>query len=360
LLILSADRRELALAISGASQGLAGRPGQPVYAGMLLSSRQDRESIELAASDGEITFVAQAPAQVHAQGSVLLPGRMLAEISKYFTGDTIGLEHQGSTAKIMAGRSTFVLSAASGEDYPKWPDAPASLGTMEGAEFAAAARKVIPVAGKTIPGIADGAVCLTPDDGRLFMACTDGASMAVMSPAWDGADGVPALVPVPAMERFTRMVEDGTVSLGWEENLITMETPGLRVVTRKVTGRFRKWREILDAAPEKWVTADTPELIRLVKVAQLAAADDKVELAFDRNDLLVRAAGQQGQTEGYTETDYGGPGVSFFFGGAKLLDGLSACGKTVQLAWGRAMFLRSGEYSFMIQPRRDMTIGEGA
>jgi DNA polymerase-3 subunit beta len=322
--------------------------------------------IELVASDGQITFMAQLAAQVHSGGTVILPGKMLSEISKYWTGDSVAVEHEGTTAKIMASRSQFVLSASPGEKYPSWDDAPEPLGEMDAEDFSDAVKKITPASGKNIPGIAYGAVRIVPQLGQLHMVCTDGSSMAVMSPSFMAIadldkdpspvyhDG--ALVPVGMTERFARITE-GKVRIGWSKGLVSVKSPGLTVVSRQISGDFPKWEKVLQAAPDDWVTADTSELTRLVKTAQLASSDDRVELTFDGNDLNVSAAGQEGRASGYTDTDFSGETISFLFGGNRVLDALRGCGDQVRIGFTaplKAVYFRSEDLTFLVQPRRDL------
>lgn len=359
LISFSADRRHLADAIAKASAGLSSHPSNPVYAGMLLRSLVP-EGIELVSSDAEVVFAAECPAQVHSEGTVILPGRMLSEISRYWTGDSVAVEHEGTTAKIMASRSQFILSASDGDKYPQWTESPVSIAEVDAAAFSDAIRRISPASGKTIPGKAYGAVYLSPGQGRLNMVCTDGSSMGVMGIPFDcHAEDFPpsAKAPVPVLERFARLAE-GKVTLGWSEgNLISADYPGLKVLSRQVSGEFPKWENVFRSAPDDWVTADTAELSRLVKTAQLAAPDDRIGMTFDQNDLHVTAKGQEGKASGYTETDYEGDAISFLFGGERVLGALRGCGDKVQIAFtapDRAVYFRSEGLTFLVQPRRDL------
>ena len=360
-LSFSADRKTLADAIAKASAGLSAHPSNPVYAGMLIRS-QELSGIELVSSDAEVVFAAQCPAYVHSEGTVILPGRMLSEISKYWTGDSVAVEHEGTTAKVMASRSQFILSASDGDRYPFWTESPVSIAEVDATAFSDAIRRISPASGKTIPGKAYGAVHLSPAQGRLNMVCTDGSSMGVMGIPFDcHEENFPpsAKAPVPVLERFARLAE-GKVTLGWSEgNLISADYPGLRVLSRQVSGEFPKWEKVFSSAPENWVTADTAELTRLVKMAQLAAPDDRIEMTFDGNDLHVTAKGQEGKASGYTSTDFSGETISFLFGADRILDALRGCGDKVQIAFtapNRAVYFRSEGLTFLVQPRRDLEV----
>jgi hypothetical protein len=92
-------------------------------------------------------------------------------------------------------------------------------------------------------------------------------------------------------------------------------------------------------------------------MALLAADEGRVDLTFEGTDLHVTAS-QQGRTfSDYIDTDYAGPGITLLLGGQILLSGLNGCSGQAKIAMttrGKPVFLRSGSYEFMMQPRRDM------
>lgn len=374
MLTFSANHEYLAETISRASQGLAGKPPQPIYAGMLiragsLSGDSRAESplpgtIDITASDGDMTFTATMDADIEEQGTVMFPGKMLFEISRYFTGKTITVNYRdGGTAEITAGRAKFTLSADSGKKYPKWPDPPEMTGSIDAEEFAGAVRRVAPAASRSHPVMRG--MYLAPIDGRLYIAATDSSRMAVMAPEWvrhkdePRTDVFPALTGTAVMERFAKAASgEDTVTLGWSEKIIGFGTPGLQVTSRLLSGVFPKnWKKILEGAPESWVTFSAEELTRVVRMALLAADEGRVDLTFDGSDLHVTASQQSRTFSDYVDTDYQGDQVTLLLGGQVLLDGLSGCRGQAKITFttpGKPVFLRSGSYEYMMQPRRDM------
>jgi len=364
MLAFSADREDLAEAISRASQGLNPHPSQPVYAGMLFSARNGE--VEITASDGYMTFSAKTAAREHSGGTVLLPGKMIYEISRYFTGSHVAVDYYENkgVAEIFAGRAKFTLSAADGKKYPKWQDPPEPVGTIDAEEFSLAVRKVAPAASKSHPVLRS--IFLHPDtccEDRLYIVATDSSRMGVAAQSWEDAGllQVPAdpLVPVPVMERFAKAAAtEDRITLGWNSKMIGFGAKGLQVTSRLNSGTFPKnWKKILDAAPENWIAFDPAELARVVKMAQLAADEGRVDLTFSGNDLHVSSQ-QQGRTfSDYIDTDYAGEDMTILFGAQVLLDGLSACKGEARMAFTaplKPVFLRSGSFSYMLQPRRDM------
>lgn len=366
MLIVTAGRKELGEAISKASQGLPARPSSPAMAGIFLQAHAiDGPGIYLTATDGQMTFTASVKAEIHTGGNVLLPGRMLAEVSKYFTGDSVTIDYQGGpTAELIFGRSRVQLSASDGRLFPKWDAFSAQPRILlDAAGFAAAVRKVAPAAsGKANPVLESVLISLKPDGMRLVG--TDSYQMAIaFRPANEEGPDSHVLVPLAAITRFARTLEEGTVSLGWNEKVVAMSTPELRVLSRQVSGKYVEWERVLGSLPPACgITCDTAEMTAAVRMAALTAGEDgRIKLDLSHEGALVSAAGHEGGSQSYVALS-NPPGIeddfSVLLGAQNLLDGLAACGQVADLAYTaplKPFVMRGGDVTFMIQPRREQT-----
>jgi DNA polymerase-3 subunit beta len=369
--IISAARKDLMEAINRASQGIPGKPLNPVYAGMLIRTLEER--IQLVASDGDVTFTSTAPADIRSPGAVVLPGKMLTEVSRYFTGDSIGIECPGDSpyAELVLPRSRFRLHATPAEKYPDWAQPPYPIGEVPAEEFASILKKVAKAADSSGNTPALETVNLSMLQDRLFAVSTDRYRMGLASLDFlskslraDVIPPDPALVPRGVAERFARVLEDGVVSLGWNESLISMQALSFGVISRLISGKFLPWQSMLKE-PEGWFTADTEELIRSIRMAALVAADDKVTLDFAKDELTVSAAtgtGEASSTLGTSGWDC--DPVSLLFGAQMLLDGLSGCDSVTRMALLPAggsrpqpLLMESGNYRWLSQSRRELKEG---
>lgn len=366
-MIISADRKDLADAIARASQGLPSKPLKPVYAGMLIRSLE--EHVQLVASDGDVTFTSTSPATIAVSGSVILPGKMLTEISRYFTGDEVDISHLEDTtfAKVRMPRGIFQLSAAEGKEFPAWTQGPPPVGEVSAGEFASILKKVAKAADGSGNTPALETVNLEALEGRLFLVSTDRYRMGLASlePLMMVPGPHPsALIPRGVADRFARVLEDGIVTLGWNESLISMQAHDFGVVSRLISGKFLPWQPLLKE-PESWFTADTAELIRAIRMAALVSGnDDKVTLDFAKEELTVSATGQ-GEASSVVEIAGWDSGpVSLLFGAQMLLDGLSGCDSVLRMALlpgggsrPQPLLMESGSYRWLSQSRRELTEG---
>ena len=356
MLSFTADRKLFCSAVARAAAGLPQRPLNPVHAGMLVAS-SSTERVRMTASDGYVTFTASCEAVATYPESMILPGRMLTEISRYFTGDRVEMRHERKTVTLTSGKSSFSLSCSNGEDYPSWLKPPHPLGKLNAGEFADAVKSVVTASKRDHP--VQRGMRLAIEDDRLLMTCTDSSRMAFACPRMEivAADLIPdpVLAPAVILERFARVAED-EVSLGWSSgkvNLIGVSTPGLEVSAPYVQGKLPdSWVMIRDDYQPQ-VTLDGAELTQLVKMAALAAGD-KGAVQLDFSDVLtVSAAGDAGYS-GEMETEGALTPVTLEFTPQYLLDGLT--GENVTLAFtGRALLMIGDGYRYILQPRRKLT-----
>lgn len=383
MLIFTADKEILHGAITRAVQGLPSRPHKPVLAGMLFTSITFADGspsqVSVTASDEDLVFIAHFPAQVHETGTALLPGRMLSEMARYFPSGDIAVSYRdGGTADIAIRKSRFTISADDGKEYPRWRPPVGVLGTLDAAEFAAAVRKVTSAAARSDPVLSCVSVGLDEGDGpALSLVCTDRSRMAVAFPKLSPSAPIAsldcpdqALVPVGVMERFARVAGDGEVHIGWDEKVIMLLADGLQVFSRQISNEappafegapprylFPGWRKVLARMPDTLVKADTAELVRAVRMAQLAAGEnDRIVLTFRSDGLEVAASGDARVRE-HVEMGWDGEEVSAGFGAARLLDGLSGAGAVTEVGFtvpSAPLFLASGGFTYMMQQMRDL------
>jgi len=356
--IFSADRVELASAITRAAQGLPSRPAQPVYAGLLL--RADADGLHLTASDSEMRFTSRAYASVHEDGHCVAPGRLLADLSGYWTGEQVTFRTEGSQLTVASGRSQFTLTVSDGDIYPSWQEDVPALFRLDGEELAHAVRSAASSVADA-PAVLTG-ILMEENGDHLTLVSTDHSRMAVAEvPFTKGADwdeGRPAstILPVKTGERFIRGCE-GEVSAGWDDSLILLEYPGLRMTTRRIEGKFLPWRNVTKLNPEDgWVSVSSKELSRAVRVAQLATTGfEWVTFTFTEGELAV-SAGQEGrESREYVECTHAGEDLSIGLAARFVLDGLAGCGDTAEMSVLRdKLFMRGGGFHYMIQSRREI------
>ena len=192
------ERNEFTDAVSWTARTLPQRPtGQlQVLSGLMLATTDD--GVRLSAFDYEVAAEGTVPAAVADPGSALVPGRLLAEITRALPAAPIDVEADANRLVLTCGSTRFTLPLLPVEDYPDLPAMPDEVGRIEGAAFAAAVGQVVVAAGRdeTLPVLTGVRMEITGE--RLVLAATDRYRLAVREIPWrplDTAASGAALIP---------------------------------------------------------------------------------------------------------------------------------------------------------------------
>ncbi|MGB9012369.1 MAG: DNA polymerase III subunit beta, partial [Aeromicrobium sp.] len=130
------DRDTFADAVAWTARSLPNRPSVPVLAGLLIESSAD--GLTLSGFDYETSTRATLPAEVSAEGRVLVSGRLLAEIVKSLPAKPVDVALDGTKVQVVCGSARFSLQTMPVEEYPQLPQMPTASGTVKAETFATA------------------------------------------------------------------------------------------------------------------------------------------------------------------------------------------------------------------------------
>ena len=171
------EREALGEAVAWVARALPSRPVVPVLAGLLLEATAD--GLVLSCFDYEISARVRIDADVEEAGTALVPGRLLAEITRSLPSQSAEFTSAADAVSLTCGSAEFMLVSLPIEDFPALPEPPAAAGTVDGGILAAAAGQVVPAASRddTLPMLTG--VCLDFDGDTITLAATDRYRLAV-------------------------------------------------------------------------------------------------------------------------------------------------------------------------------------
>ena len=148
----------------------------PLLCGLLLEASAD--GLTLSCFDYEISARITVPAEVFEPGSALVPGKLLAEITRSLPARPVEFAAEAEVVTLTCGRAEFGLVCLTAEDYPALPEPPAPVGVADGGPLAAAVLQVASSASRddTLPMLT--AICVDVDGEVLTLAATDRYRMA--------------------------------------------------------------------------------------------------------------------------------------------------------------------------------------
>ena len=181
------EREVLAEAVTWVARGLPARPPVPVLAGILIEAN-DEGTVTLSAFDYEVSARLTIPAEVSESGTVLVLGRLLADISRNLPNKPVDVEVQGSKVQVVCGSSRFSLLQMPSDDYPTLPTSPEPSGSIDGHLFTQAVSQVSVAAdrGDTLPILTGVRVEIEGD--KMTLLATDRYRLAMRELTWNPTD----------------------------------------------------------------------------------------------------------------------------------------------------------------------------
>jgi len=367
------ERDPLADAVAWAARILPQKSQLPVLAGLRLDA-DTSGALRLSGFDYEVSAEAELDVTVAEAGSVLVPGRLLADITRSLPGQPVEIATDGTRVQVTCGSARFTLPTLPLDEYPTLPDMPAVAGTLGSDAFAAAVTSVAIAAGRddTLPVLTG--VRIEIDGEDVTLAATDRYRLAVRTLRWQPADPslqATALVPARTLAEAAKSLTAGaevTLALaagGTGEGMFGLSGSTRRTTTRLLDGEFPKYRSLLPDSSAATASIDTNALTEAVRrVSLVATRTSPVRLSFSADGLVLEAGGlEEAEAAESLPASFEGEPLTIAFNPAYLLDGLGAIDSDeARLSFtaptkpavltGKASEDGAGDYRYLLMPVR--------
>ncbi|GAB3542453.1 DNA polymerase III subunit beta [Arthrobacter tecti] len=324
------ERDVLAEAVTWTARSLSPRPPVPVLSGLLIKAGTG--SLSLASFDYEISARLEIPADVAEEGTILVSGRLLADICRSLPSAPVEVETDGSKVTLTCRNSRFNLATMPEAEYPELPSLPDVSGVVDGDAFAEAVSQVIIAASRddTLP-ILTGVRMEIEEDLITFLA-TDRYRLALRELSWKPTNpgiSTSALVKAKTLSEVAKTLGgSGDLQIALSENseLIGFESGGRRTTSLLVDGDYPKIRSLFPENTPIHATVETSLLVEAVRrVSLVAERNTPVRLAFSAGQVVLDAGtGEDAQASEAIEASLEGEDITVAFNPHYLSEGLSA------------------------------------
>ncbi len=319
------NRDVLADAVAWAARVLPTRPSAPVLSGLLLEAGDE---LSLSAFDYDVSAQARIEAEIDEPGQVLIPGRLLAEISRSLPHEPVQIVTDGAEAVLTCGSAEFGLVTMPVEDFPTLPQMPPAIGAVGGGVFAAAVGQVAPAASRddTLPMLTGIRVDIAGD--TVAMAATDRYRIGARDFTWRPVEpdvNISAMVPARVLVEVAKSLRGGEVSIAMGDGVAGFESVGRSTTVRLLDEQFIDYRTRLTADwPLRADVRVVPFVEAIKRVALVAERNTRVKLTFTQGQVLIQAGGGDvGRGAEVVECDLRGEDIQIAFQSQFLLDGLT-------------------------------------
>ena len=292
---LTTKREELVDKLSVVSRAVSTRAATQALSGVLVTAAEGR--VTLSATDLDMALETTVAAEVETEGSVLLPGRLLAEVVRSLADPTVEIESREAEhdVEIRSGSSSFHLRVLPAEDFPKLPAPAEQVLKIPAKELGASIELVAPAASRDDMRPVLTGVFVTASGSEMTMVATDSYRLAVKRTQLGNELGgeIEANIPARALRELGRIlssegVEEATVSL--LPNQAVFQAGAILLSTRLIEGQFPNFRQLLPESYDHDVRLPRGDFLDVTRrVSQLAQRNAPLRLAFSSGELTVSA-----------------------------------------------------------------------
>ena len=326
------DRDLLVDGVNWVSKSISNRPITTALLGIVI---EVADEITLSGSDLETSAKAKLKAEITQKGKVLVPGRLLAEISRSLPAKPITFNLEGSRVLVTAGSAKFTLPTLPLVEYPTLPELPKTSGSLNSDLFATAVNQVAIAAGKddSLPTLTG--VFVEINKNQITLAATDRYRLAVRELTWSAAD---ANIETTSLLRARTLADAAKSLIGstqvtialpattTNEKLVGFVSEGKSMTSRVLDGSFPPFRHLLpnDSTAEAVIEV-APFLDSVRRVALVTDKTVPLRLNFSSNTLQLEAGtGDEAQASEKLDINYKGEDINIAFNPTFLTDGLTA------------------------------------
>ena len=329
------DQLALTEGVNWVSRSLSSRPIKTELLGIVIDATGSE--VILSGSDLETSSKANFSADITTKGKVLVPGKLLAEISRSLPNKPITIALDGSRVLVTSGSAKFTLPTLSIDEYPNLPELPETTGVVASDIFATAVSQVAIAAGRddSLPTLTGVHVEINED--VVTLAATDRYRLAVREFTWSPtAPGVSTTALMRARtlaDAAKSLVGSKNVSLSFapstsNDRLAGFAGDGKSMTSRMLDGTFPPYRHLL---PQEIATTAVVEVAPFLEsVRRVALVTDKtvpLRLEFTNGSVSLEAgAGEEAQATEAIDIKLDGDSISIAFNPVFLAEGLQAVG----------------------------------
>ncbi|WP_066517331.1 DNA polymerase III subunit beta [Curtobacterium ammoniigenes] len=290
-------------AVSFAVKLLPQRTTLPILSGVLIHADADR--LSLSSFDYEVSAQTSIAASIDDPGTVLVSGRLLADIASRLPNAPVQFSTEESRITVTCGSAHFTLLSMPVEEYPTLPEVGAQTGVIPGDAFSEAVAQVAVAASRDDVTPVITGVQLEVGDTELSLVATDRYRVAIRTVAFDSGQAAGtsepkhALVPARTLQEVGRTFGSAaTVSVSisgtQDRELIAFHADDRTVTSLLIKGNYPPVRRLFPESVADYAVINTGELVEAVRrVSLVLEREAALRFSFSVDGLTLEAIGSE-------------------------------------------------------------------
>jgi DNA polymerase-3 subunit beta len=332
---LSISKEQIINGLQAVQNIVSSRTTLPILSNVLV--RGEGKTLELTATDLDVTISCTVEAEVSRPGATTLPVKRFFGIVRELGAPNIEMEvDEKQTCLLTAGPSYYKINGLAAEEFPPLP------------RFAEKKRVVLPqeklrgMLRKTSFAISTdetrfvlNGIYFSLKDHKITMVATDGRRLALADEEVD----VPVesegefIVPSKAINELNRLVTpNGEVEVKFTDNqaafsLRDEKGSSVLIISKLIEGNYPNYRQVIPAETKERVALGREELLHALRRAEIMTSEksNSVKLAFTKNNLAITANTPDiGEARESIAINYKGRDIAIAFNPIYMMDPLKA------------------------------------
>ncbi|HXG51887.1 MAG TPA: DNA polymerase III subunit beta [candidate division Zixibacteria bacterium] len=328
---LNATRGDLLAALYWTQSIVERRNTMPILANVLIDAQKD--GVRITATDLEVGVRATVEGQIGKEGTVTVNAKKLYEIVRELPGEQVRVKKlENEWVEIRSGKAVFKIVGMEAREYPQFPRF-----STEGLVSAAASvlrgmieRTIFSVSMDETRYSLNGVYMEQGDGSKVRMVATDGHRLAFEEQSLGNfglAKGV--ILPRKGVAEVKKLLdsgEDGTVSIGFRENMALIVRDKVELFMRLIDGDFPEYSKVIPKGNPNVAKLDHDEFLQALRRVSILSSEryKGVKMEFrDRRLLISTSNPDLGEAVEEAEVEYTGKPVTIGFNARYLIDVLN-------------------------------------
>ena len=288
-----ADRDVIAEAVNFVVRLLPQRASLPILSGVLIDAKNNE--ITLSVFDYEVSAKSTVKANVSAEGTVLVLGKLLSEIINKLPKDQVSFDLVDNKVNVTSASAKFNLLTMPTSEYPDLPRLPETSGEVDGHVFAQAVTQVAHAASKEdVTPVLTG-VLLESKNDSLNLVATDRYRVAVKSIPWKSTVTDSVLIPARTLQEIARTFSNqGSLAVSIEKTeerqMVAFSANNKSVTSVLLKGSFPAVLSLFPENIDHEAIANVDEVEEATKrVSLVVDGDNPIRYNFGEGSVTIKS-----------------------------------------------------------------------
>lgn len=284
-------------------------------------------AVRVATTDGNISIIETVPATVHDDGTALVPAKVLHDLVKEITTETIEVKLD-QKLEISAGSDRFGVAVMDVDTFPRLAipsgdsvtfDAPQLFAAIKQAGASASTDESRPI----LTG-----VLFAAEESGLRLVATDSYRLAVRDLPGVGAldEGRSVLVNAKATGIVTKVLADATqIAVRMSDNLVAFASESTVVVSRLILGEYPNYQALLPSETARVLIVPKRDLVAALRKAKAIVRADSIPVTLNLGEevtITASSAASGDATIAVDNAEFTGEPTSVAFNGDYMRAGI--------------------------------------